>query len=700
MSQNIRRSILTRIRIIFVCISLVSLAIVYRIFHLQYIEGEKWREIAKQNQMEFRTIPAPRGSIYADNGSLLATSLPFYQVAIDPTVANKEVFDAGIDSLSVLLAANFKDRSAEDWKRKLQDFRKQKRRYIRLSNELQSYQVIKMMSKWPILREGRMKGGLVYEEVEKRFMPFGMLAKRTIGSIAEEKFGIAGIEFSFNKELAGKDGQAVYRKTQGNNWIPLNDGTQIAPEEGLDIYTTIDINLQDVAETALRKALEMHQADNGCVILMEVSTGEIKAIANLGKDENGNYVEDYNYAVARRIEPGSTFKLASYLALLEEKKLPDSIETGNGEYKFFNANIMRDSKPGGYGKISVQQAFELSSNIAVAKLITEHFATKPQKFIDYLDKFGLTKPINFQLKGAAPPYVRVPGDPKWSGLSLPWLSIGYESAFSPLHILTFYNGIANNGTVVEPIIVKAAKSANKVVHEYKSRVIAENICSENTLKTIRKWLVGVVNNGTARNIRNANYAIAGKTGTAQKIKDGKYIKSYYTSFAGFFPADKPKYSCIVAIDNPQGFQQYGSDVAAPVFKELADKIHARDIDLHEPIEVIAQKEEGIFPLIQSGNFFDLSYLCNTLGISNHATSKTDEWVRANPVNNAIMWRSIEPRSNYMPDVRGMTLKDALYVLENQGLVVKHTGFGRVKEQTPTANTKINKGMTVVISLDY
>lgn len=697
---GIKESILLRVRIVFGLVVLVSLAVVLKIFWIQWVEGDKWREIAKQNQVEYRIIKADRGNIYAEDGSsLLATSLPFYKVAFDPTVASDEVFKAGIDSLSYLMARYFGNHTALDYKRQFSDYRKANRRYLRLSNDMINHQLIKKMKTWPIFRLGQMRGGLITEKVEKRFMPFDALARRTIGSITQDNYGLAGMEFSFNRHLAGTDGESIYKKTSGGRWIPVNDGTYIASEKGFDVYSTIDINLQDVAESALRNALYRNRAENGCVILMEVATGEIKAMANLGSNGEGQYIENYNYGVARRIEPGSTFKLASYMALLEENALPDSIDTGEGEFKFYDEAIMRDVKPGGYGKISTRQAFAYSSNIAVARLITEHFKENPKKFINYLIRFGLSQPLNFQLKGTALPYIRTPDDPKWSGLSLPWLSIGYESAFAPLQILAFYNAVANNGRMIQPILVKEIRKANKVIERYEPEVISEKICSDRTIDILRSYLTDVVRYGTARNIRNDDYEIAGKTGTAQKIKDGKYTRTYYTSFAGFFPAHKPKYSCIVAIDNPKGYQQYGSDVAAPVFKELADKIYSGNIELHDAVELARNDEPGIFPVLQSGNYYDLNLICNELGISNHTTGATQEWVKARPVNNSISWKAKEIQTDRMPDVRGMTLRDALYLLENQGLQVKYSGKGRVESQWPTPDEKVKAGNKVVVTLN-
>jgi cell division protein FtsI (penicillin-binding protein 3) len=662
---------------------------------VQTVDGERWRKLAQENIMQYRVVKATRGNIYSDNGSLLATSLPFYKLAIDPARIDSKIYREGIDSLTILLSSYFKDKSKEEYRRKIEDARTSNKRYLILNHTMVNYQVKKQMSKWPILREGRSKGGVVFEKVEKRFKPFSYLAMRTIGFVNEDNKG-AGLEYSFNKYLAGRNGEALFRKMAGGNWKPIHDESEVRPKQGIDIQTTIDINLQDVAESSLLKHLAEHDADKGCVILMEVGTGEIKAMANLGKLKDGGYTEIYNYGVGNEglTEPGSTFKLASMIALFEDSniQLTDSIDTGKGTFEFYDKS-MTDSKPGGYGKITVQEAFENSSNIAVSRLINDHFHLKPQKFLDYIFQMGLSEKIGFQMEGEAAPYIKKPGDKSWSGITLPWMSIGYELKLSPLHTLTFYNGVANNGKVIQPIIVKEVKVADVTIEKYETKVLNDKICSDRTLSMVKAMLEGVVERGTAKNISNAIYKIAGKTGTAQRIVDKRYTQTHYTSFVGYFPADKPKYSCIVVIDNPKGYKLYGSDVAAPVFKEIADKIYARDLDLHKPaVKVLAQ--EGVFPVIRSGYYEDLRYICNQMSISNHMNSEEDEWVFASVSDNSVLWNKKEVIKNLMPNVTGMRLRDALYILENMGLKVKVSGTGRITEQSIAPGTRIGKGNQV------
>ncbi len=700
--MNIKRDIVLRSRIAFVAILIFSCAIVYKIAKIQVIESSKWKKMADQKIFDYKVVKATRGNIYSDNGSLLATSLPFYRLAMDPTVANDELFRAGIDSLAHLLSKHFKDKSANEYYRKINDARRSHKEYLILNRTMINFQTKKMMSEWPIIREGKYKGGVIFEKNEKRFKPFSFLAMRTIGFINENNSG-AGLEYSYNNYLAGRDGKALFQKMTGGNWKPIHNKNEIAPEQGVDIQTTIDINIQDVAEASLFKHLKMHNADYGCVVLMEVATGEIKAIANLGKISEGEYAENYNYAIASQglTDPGSTFKLASMIALFEDSKLKvtDSIDCEHGRYAYFD-RIMTDSKEGGYGNLSVQEVFEKSSNIGLSKLVYKQFSTNPQRYVDYIRGMGLSEPLGLQMNGEAKPYIKSPSSKTWSGVTLPWMSIGYELKLAPIHTLAFYNSIANNGKMIKPIIVKEVKVADRIIEKYSTEVIKERICSDETLDKVRLMLEGVVEHGTAKNINNAIYKIAGKTGTARKIKEGIYVKSYYTSFVGYFPADKPKYSCIVVIDNPKGFQQYGSDVAAPVFKEIADKLYAVDLELHEATSPMVAKDDMAFPLIRSGYFNDLTYLCNELGIANHTYSGSDEeWVFASLSNNAVMWHSKKVKEQVVPDVTGMTLKDALYILENSGLKVSIRGAGRVQTQSMSPGSKIVKGNIIAITLE-
>jgi cell division protein FtsI (penicillin-binding protein 3) len=689
--MSIKTSILLRVRIAFLVIFVFAAGILYRVGKVQYVEGNEWRQLGQTISLKVNDIKATRGNIYADNGALLATSLPFYQVAFDPYLASEGLYKSNIDSLCWLLADHYGDQTAWQYKKKINDARNEKRRYLVLSRKEIGYQEKKKMESWPIFREGRMKGGVIFEKVERRFLPFSHLGLRTIGSVNADDRGTVGLEYSFNRQLAGQNGKVLTQKMAGGGWKPIYDGTEVRPIDGLDIETTIDINIQDISETALLKALEQHRADYGVAVVMEVSTGEIKAMSNLSRNKEGRYYERYNYAVGSQgsREPGSTFKLASMIALLEETgmSLMDTVDTGDGSMSFFN-EVMKDHKPGGYGVLTLQEVFEYSSNIGVAKLITNEFGSNPDKYIHYLNEIGLSQPLGFQMIGEGKPYIKTPEDSTWSGTTLPWMSHGYELKMTPLQTLSLYNAVANNGKMIQPLIVKSVRKADKVVERYKTRILNDQICSKATLKKLEIMLEGVVERGTAQNINNTKYKVAGKTGTAKKVKNGRYTADYYTSFVGYFPAEAPRYSCIVVIDEPKGYHIYGSDVSAPVFKDIADKIYAMEIELHDTDIAMEGDHEGTFPVIRSGKQDELVYLCNELGISNHSKADDYPWVKTDVIGNAVFWTKNTVNAEKMPDVRGMTLRDALYVLENVGLDVEVKGRGRVKEQSIYPGTKL------------
>ncbi len=697
--MSIKKSILVRVRIAFLLTFLIVGGIIYRLVKIQMIEGEHWIGLGQSIGLKVMDIPATRGNIYADDGSLLATSLPFYQLAFDPYISSDGLFKTNIDSLSILLAGYFKDSTWEQYKDRIERSRKAGRRYMVLSQNQVGYQDKKRMEHWPIFRNGRLKGGIIFEKIDKRFHPFSRLGYRTIGSVNADDRGTVGLEFSFNKQLAGINGEALFQKMSGGGWKPVLDGSEVRSVDGYDIRTTLNVNLQDIAETSLHNALKQHEADYGVAVVMEVSTGEIKAISNLSRTESGNYWEKYNYAVGSQgsREPGSTFKLASMIALLEETRIKpsDSVDTGDGKMEFFD-QAMHDHKQGGFGKITVQEVLEKSSNIGIAKLVSQYFSEKPERFISYMEEMGLSKPLGFQMVGEGVPYIKDTSDSTWSGVTLPWMSHGYELKMTPLQTLALFNAVANNGQMIQPIIVKSVNQADKKIEKFKPRIINDRICSDQTLSRVKSMLEGVVLRGTAKNISNSKYPIAGKTGTAKKVINGKYTNKYYTSFAGYFPADNPKYSCIVVIDDPKGYQIYGSDVAAPVFKEIADRIYALEIDMHE-IEGTYAQQVGIFPVIKSGHHDELKYLCNQLGISNHS-SGDEAWVTTEIVNQSILWNDNAVTLDRIPDVRGMTLRDALYVLENLGLRVNTKGRGRVNEQSMQPGRELRKGNRITLTL--
>lgn len=681
----------------FLFVLLFAMAIVAKIGHVQFAEGEKWAALGERISFDYKRVKATRGNIYSDNGSLLATSLPFYKVAFDATLPKDKIFKEGVDSLAWHLAKFFKDRSQKDYKRLLIDARETGKQYIILSRKQIDYQDKKMMMEWPILREGRLGGGAIFEKVDVRYRPFSNLSRRTIGFVNENDKGV-GLEYSFNDQLGGQDGYAYYQKIAGGIWKPIFDANNVKAVNGLDLQTTLDINLQDVAETALHKAMQQHDADDGLVVVMEVKTGEVKAISNLSSDGSGGFTEKFNFAAGMLFEPGSTFKLVTMIALLEDTnvELTDSIDTGNGEFMFYNKTV-RDHEEGGLGKVTVQAAFEHSSNVAMAKLVDKHFGLKPEKFVGYVDKLKLSEPLGIQIKGEPTPKIKRPGDKGWSGISLPWMAYGYGLEITPLHTLALYNAVANNGKMIRPILVRSIKRADEEEENFETNVLNSKICSGTTLDQLRLLLEGVVDNGTAKNIKGTHYRIAGKTGTAQILEKGRYTKKYITSFVGYFPAHAPRYSAIVLIKNPRGWYQYGSNVAAPVFKEIADNVYARDIQLHEPMDKQKFVKNDVLPVIRAGRQDDLTMICNELGISNHTLTE-QEWVRAAKNGSGVNWKKNIHGQDMVPDVNGMTFRDAIYLLEQSGLKVFFEGRGRVVKQSLPPGAKISKGDRIYIRL--
>ncbi|MCE2936244.1 MAG: transpeptidase family protein [Flammeovirgaceae bacterium] len=695
--MNIKRSILIRVRVAFLGVLLFAVCVAAKIGHIQVAEGDKWAKMAEEIMFDYRRVKATRGNIYSDNGSLLATSLPFYKVAMDPTLARKEVFDKGLDSLAMLLSRYYRDRSESDYKQMLRDARATGKQYLVLNRRQINYQTKKEMSSWPIFREGRYKGGVIFEKMDVRYRPFNNLSRRTIGYVNEDGQG-AGLEFSFDESLGGQDGQALFQKIAGSTWKPVFDGNEVKAVDGLDIQTTIDINLQDVAETSLHRHMALHDADEGTVVVMEVATGHVKAISNLTRDGKGNYLEKFNHAVGGSLEPGSTFKLVTMIALLEDTniELSDSIKTGNGEVTFYNRKV-RDHHEGGFGTLSIQASFEQSSNVAMAKLVDKHFGLKPEKYLDHVDRLKLSRPLGLQITGEVFPKITRPQDKAWSGITLPWMSHGYGLEISPLHTLTLYNAVANDGKMIKPVFVTSVLQADRVIREFETETLNSKICSNSTLKQLRLLLEGVVENGTAKNLKDAHYRIAGKTGTAQILEDGRYTKKYITSFVGYFPAHAPKYSAIVVVKNPKGWQQYGNNVAGPVFKEIADNIYARDIELHAPMEKKTVLEAGVLPVIRGGRQEELTMLANELGVSTHSVTE-DEWVKASRNGSSVTLKKNEVLKDRVPDVTGFTFRDALYLCEKSGLRVVYQGRGRVAEQSLAPGTRFGRGARIYLKL--
>jgi len=706
MSQE-RKNVIRRIYLVYLVLIVFSLAIISKIIQIQLVEGEKWIQKAESHSTRFKDIEAVRGNIYASDGSLLATSIPNYEIRWDAMTdaLTDDIFEENIDSLSDCLAKLFKDRSAEEWEFKLRKARENGDRYHLIKRKVR-YNELKALRSFPIFSKGQYKGGFIYLQQNKRERPFQVLAARTIG-YSRDGIKPVGLEGAYDKVLNGLSGRRLMQKIAGGVWMPINDKNELEPEDGADLYTTIDINIQDVAEKALLEQLKKQDADHGCVVLMEVATGEVKAIANLTRTKNGGYYEIYNYAVGESTEPGSTFKLASYLAAIEDGfiDITDSIDTEKGKYMFYDTP-MYDSHKGGFGKITVKRAFEVSSNIAVAKIINRYYGKQPQKFIDRLYKIGLNKPLGLEIYGEGTPNIKSSNDPSWSGISLPWISHGYEVALTPLQILSLYNAVANDGSFVKPRFVREIKKMGKSLERFDSQVINEKICSDRTLAKLQTMLEGVVENGTAKNLRNANYKIAGKTGTAQIANDKygyryKSKVSYQASFCGYFPADNPKYSCIVVVNAPSRNVYYGNLVAGPIFKEIADKVYAQSIDIHEELkksDQIASSGSVEFPISKNGYTKDLEKIFNELRVPYEFRSAGSTWTVTKTGDKKVEFYRRAIDSRLVPDVRGMNAQDAVYILENLGMYVKMRGSGAVKKQSIAPGEQISAGQKIELQL--
>ncbi|MDD2346137.1 MAG: penicillin-binding protein 2, partial [Bacteroidales bacterium] len=505
-----------------------AIAIIARILYIQISIGEEYRAIDQDRNIRIRNIEAARGNIYSEDGSILATSVPVFDLFWDATVCSDEVFDKDLDSLAISLAHLFKDKSTSEYKKQLSTARQKGNRYmlikrsnVRNEKKQVSYSDLKKIKEFPIFRLGRNRGGFITEQKNVRKMPYRLLAYRTIGY--EQKIwkndgkdtGIfVGLEGAYADYLKGIDGRRVEQKLRGGLWMPVTEEDQIEPQNGNDIYTTINISIQDVAEHALLRQLDSTEADHGCAILMEVETGYIKAIANLKRRKDGSYGEDMNFAIWESSEPGSTFKLASLVALLEDGKVDTSEIVPTGK-KRFGKYEMKDSYEPGYGDVSLARAFEVSSNVGIATLVTKVFGNEPQRFVNLLKKMGLGETLGVEIQGEGRPVLKDFKDKSWSITTLPWMSIGYEVQNTPLQLLAFYNAIANNGKMMKPQFVKEIRHIGEIIQKNEPVVMNARICKPSTAHKARACMEGVVEHGTARRLSNEVYKIAGKTGTAQ-----------------------------------------------------------------------------------------------------------------------------------------------------------------------------------------
>ena len=558
-----------------------SILLIGKLIHLQFSQGEKYRELASNRTLKNDILQPSMGNIYADDGSIMATSVARYEIRWDAAVPSKTIYQSNKNDLAKGLATII-DGDEDFILRNLDKAVSKKNRYLLIAKGL-SYSEQKRIKKLPILKLSSNKGGVIIEQKIFREHPLGKIAERTIGYEIQDKEGKfirVGLEGAFGQYLKGEEGRRLKQKIAGGQWKPINDNNEKEPTEGFDIHTTINVNIQDIAHTALLEQLEKFEADHGCVVIIETSTGKVKAIANLGRTEVGTYYEKLNYALGEAHEPGSTFKLVSMIAALEDKIIDENtpIKTGNGELTFYGKYKVRDSKKGGYGTIPAGKVFEVSSNTGIVKIIHDNYKNNPKKFVDRLYNMGINKPLGLPIRGEGKPKIPYPNDSDWDGLDLPWMAYGYGVAMTPLQTLTFYNAIANNGEMVKPrFIEKIGVIGESPQQIFGKEILNPSICSQSTIEKVKNMMFNVVDKewGTAHKIKDKDFTIAGKTGTCQVDynRTGKEVQ-YISSFVGYFPAKQPEYSCIVVIHRPNKLLgYYGSTVAAPVFKKIAKKIY-------------------------------------------------------------------------------------------------------------------------------
>lgn len=725
--SKIATDILRRVRWLYFFFLLTAIAIFARAVWIQWgPDGDELREKSQKISYEHQKIEAARGDILAGDGRILATSIPTYEIRMDFAAGglSDEVFNRDVDSLAHCLATFFKDKSKAAYKKLLIDARnnRSKNRYRLISPRRVDYLEEKEVKQFPILRLGQNKGGYLKVQVNKRIHPHGGLAQRTIGMTNESGVKL-GVEGAFDNQLKGKDGRTLTQKVSGSFRVPVPDPLNVDPENGMDVVTTLDIDIQDVAETALKRQLEAKSADWGTLVLMEVATGEIHAMSNITRKAPGKYVEDFNYAIGRRSEPGSTFKLATLITLLEDggMKLDDMVDCENG-FARVGPRPIRDDH--GEKVISLRRVFEVSSNIGFAKSVYQRYHGNEQRYVDFINKMGFDQPMGMQIAGEQNALIKDPkvkndrNNPKiWDGTTLAQMAYGYALEITPMHTLMLYNAVANNGRMVRPKLVKEVQSYGKTVNRFDLEPVNKQICSPATVKMAQECLMGVVDEGTGRILKNDYYTVAAKTGTAQMVHNGRYQdanggRHYIATMVGYFPADRPKYSCIVVMKTyhgpPSYNSYYGAGLAGPVFRAVADRVYASHPEWHERVAKDSVRHTAAATDIKGGEAREIRRVADKLDVPVKIDRSTERWVQ--PVREAaavadsvsgktyIDVASAERESGQVPSVVGMGLKDAIFLLENKGMKVAFSGSGRVLSQSVIPGTKIVKGQVVTLVL--
>lgn len=663
------KNISYRIYLVAFIIFLMTIAITFKLTKIQWSQGDYLRKLAKERTVRNFVIPANKGNIYSSDGSLLATSIPNYNIRFDAVAPKSDAFEKNVQQLADSLA-KILGKPSSFYHTQLRMARANKNRFLLIASDLSYSEYIKIKG-FPLFNLGANEGGMITEQDTVREHPIGKIAERTIGYDRIDENGIRvgkGIEWSFRKYLNGKDGKVLKQKIAKGQWKPIKDVNEVDPQDGYDVISTIDVYIQDIAHHALLKTLNEFKAEHGCVVVMETKTGRIKAISNLGKlkETDSTYFETENYAIKESHEPGSTFKLVDMIALLDDNKIDTSkVYDCKGGIIDYKGSKVRDSHKGGWGKISLARGFEVSSNTVMVQAVYENYKNNPKEFVDRIDRMGLNKPLGLPFQGEGKPYIPHPNDKHWSAISLPWMAFGYGVSVTPLQTLTLYNAVANNGEMVKPQFVSEIKEWNKVIKTYNKEVINPKICSDETIGKLKAVLQNVVKRGTGKDLYSKNFSMSGKTGTAQANygKNGGSEKHYISSFVGFFPAENPKYSCIVVVHKPNtsGNNYYGADVAGPVFKRIAQKIFTDSPSTNE-----------ITNLNKKIRKQELAY--------------DDYKIKSSSVSKVI------------PNLKGMSGMDAVALLENLKLKVKVIGIGKVKKQSIPAGESLDKNKTIILEL--
>lgn len=702
--MDVKRDILWRVYLSYILVVLACVAIFGKAIYIQQVQGTHWRSMSDSLHQKLDEIEAERGTIYSEDGQMLSTSIPQFDIYIDFRVEalrekNGQRFRENLDSLSESLANLFKDMSAGEYKSLLQEGYRNEEGYFPLKKKI-SFREYESLRRFPLFKLGRYKSGMIANEKTIRLNPYQMLAFRTIG-LARDSNKV-GLEMTYDSILRGRNGKQFVRKIAGGVSVPVDDTYEIEPETGKDIVSTIDVFIQDITENALMKMMIKNEAQNGCAIVMEVKTGKIKAIANLGKRSDGTYWEDFNYAISPT-EPGSTFKLATMLALLEDKKvsLNQMITLEHGAWKIAGQTVY-DSEVHKENDVTVQHAFELSSNVAMAKMAAMHYSDNPNQFIKHLKKMRMDTVSGVDLRGERKPVIYKPGGRFWGPTTLPWMAFGYNLSVSPLQTTVLYNAIANNGRMMKPYLVSAVKEEGILLKQFEPVVTDEAVCSPQTLQQLKACLEGVCTAGTATALfKNAAYKVAGKTGTAL-VADGNrgYAdKIYQSSFAGYFPAENPQYTCVVIIKNKAHAPvYYGAAVAGPVFKEIADRLYSTYIRQANTAFVQKKKDSSVFSF--AGNKRDIAFINTKLRLPfTDSTTRLDEWTEMSGKDAVVTLNRKAMEKNTMPQLKGMGLKDVVYLCENMGLKVNARGKGKVAEQSIPPGQAVVKGQLINVALD-